>query len=89
LRCSGKIDQQYLDEPTIGLDVVAKSKIRKFIREINREKATTVMLTTHDMNDIQEICDRLIMIDHGKKMFDGTLQLFKQTYSESTIVIVD
>ncbi|TJY41097.1 ATP-binding cassette domain-containing protein [Cohnella pontilimi] len=79
----------YLDEPTIGLDVVAKSKIRKFIREINREKATTVILTTHDMNDIEEICDRLIMIDHGRKMFDGTLHEFKQTYSDSTIVILD
>jgi ABC-2 type transport system ATP-binding protein len=79
----------YLDEPTIGLDVVAKSKIRRFIREVNREKATTVILTTHDMNDIEEICDRLIMIDHGKKMFDGTLHTFKQKYSESTIVIVD
>lgn len=67
----------YLDEPTIGLDVVVKDKIRKFIRQLNGEKKTTVLLTTHDMADIEEICDRIIMIDHGKLMLDKTVDEFK------------
>ena len=70
-------DILYLDEPTIGLDVVVKDKIRKFVRELNREKKTTVILTTHDMADIEEICDRIIMIDHGTLMLDQTLASFK------------
>lgn len=68
----------YLDEPTIGLDVVVKDKIRKFIRELNREKKTTVILTTHDMADIEEICDRIIMIDHGKMILDQSIEEFKR-----------
>ncbi len=68
----------YLDEPTIGLDVVVKDKIRKFVRELNREKKITVMLTTHDMADIEEICDRIIMIDHGKMMLDQSIEEFKK-----------
>lgn len=53
-------DIVYLDEPTIGLDVVAKSRIRKFIKEVNKEKSITVILTTHDMDDIEQICNRII-----------------------------
>jgi ABC-2 type transport system ATP-binding protein len=68
----------YLDEPTIGLDVVVKDKIRKFIRQLNGEKKTTVILTTHDMADIEEICDRIILIDHGKLMLDKTVDEFKK-----------
>lgn len=67
----------YLDEPTIGLDVVVKDKIRKFIRSLNQEKKTTVILTTHDMDDIEEICNRIIMIDHGKLVLDQTIHDFK------------
>ncbi|WP_026891284.1 ABC transporter ATP-binding protein [Lacrimispora aerotolerans] len=67
----------YLDEPTIGLDVVVKDKIRKFIRSLNQEKKTTVILTTHDMDDIEEICNRIIMIDHGKLVLDQTVHDFK------------
>lgn len=67
----------YLDEPTIGLDVVVKDKIRKFIRSLNQEKKTTVILTTHDMDDIEEICNRIIMIDHGKLVIDQTIHDFK------------
>lgn len=59
-------DILYLDEPTIGLDVIAKDQIRKFIRQINAEKNVTVMLTTHDMSDIEQICERLVLIDQGK-----------------------
>ena len=79
----------YLDEPTIGLDVLAKSTIRQFIKTINREKETTVMLTTHDMDDIEEICDRLIMIDQGQILYDGRLDVFKETYSQGHMLIVE
>jgi ABC-2 type transport system ATP-binding protein len=63
----------FLDEPTIGLDVVAKDAVRKFLAEINRERRTTIILTTHDLVDIEEICPRLIMVDEGKLLFDGEL----------------
>ena len=71
----------YLDEPTIGLDVVVKDRIRKFIRELRDEKKTTIMLTTHDMTDIDQICDRIIMIDKGKLLIDEPLSQFKQKYN--------
>lgn len=58
-------DVVYLDEPTIGLDVLAKDNIRAFLREINKEKNTTVLLTTHDMTDIESVCDRLVLINSG------------------------
>ena len=64
----------FLDEPTIGLDVVAKDAVRKFLSEINRERGTTIILTTHDLVDIEEICPRLIMVDDGKLLFDGELK---------------
>lgn len=78
----------YLDEPTIGLDVIAKSRIRSFIRELNKEKNTTVILTTHDMDDIEQICDRLIMIDMGQIIYDGTLDSFKSSYSGEMMITV-
>lgn len=68
----------YLDEPTIGLDVVVKDRIRRFIRELNREKHTTVILTTHDMMDIEEICGRIIMIGRGRMVLDETMERFGQ-----------
>ena len=63
----------FLDEPTIGLDVSAKYALRKFIKEINRVRKTTVILTTHDLGEIQELCERLIIINHGVMMEDGNL----------------
>ena len=63
----------FLDEPTIGLDVDGKYAIRKFIKEINRVKQTTIILTTHDLDDIQELCERLIIINQGKLIEDGPL----------------
>ena len=63
----------FLDEPTIGLDVVAKDAVRKFLSQINRERGTTIILTTHDLQDIEEICPRLIMVDDGRLLFDGKL----------------
>ena len=62
----------FLDEPTIGLDVVAKDRIRRFIRSINHERGVTVILTTHDLGDLQKLCERVMMIDHGKLLFDGS-----------------
>lgn len=78
----------YLDEPTIGLDVVAKSRIRTFIREVNKEKGTTVILTTHDMDDIEQICSRIILIDRGSIMYDGTLSDFKSGFSRGHLLSV-
>jgi ABC-2 type transport system ATP-binding protein len=69
----------FLDEPTIGLDVVAKDAVRKFLAEINRERGTTIILTTHDLVDIEEICPRLIMVDDGKLLFDGELKHLRAT----------
>ena len=68
----------FLDEPTIGLDVVAKDHIREFLKEINRTERTTVLLTTHDLSDIEELCRRIIIIDKGKILFDGQLAQMKQ-----------
>jgi len=79
----------YLDEPTIGLDIVAKSRIRKFIKQINAERKITLMLTTHDMDDIEQICDRIIMIDKGKLLYNNTLSGFKAFYGgEYKITVV-
>jgi ABC-2 type transport system ATP-binding protein len=64
----------FLDEPTIGLDVVAKDRIRAFLKEINRTLKTTILLTTHDLSDIEELCRRIVIIDHGKLIYDGTLE---------------
>lgn len=71
----------FLDEPTIGLDVVAKEKIREFIRYINEKEKTTIIFTTHDMQDIEKVCDRLIIIDKGKKIYDGSIEQIKNKYA--------
>ncbi|MEY2232227.1 MULTISPECIES: ABC transporter ATP-binding protein [Streptomyces] len=63
----------YLDEPTIGLDVVSKAKVRGFLRQLNEELGTTVLLTTHDLQDIEQLCARVMVIDHGRLMYDGPL----------------
>lgn len=68
----------FLDEPTIGLDVVAKDHIRQFLRTINRDFRTTVLLTTHDLDDIEELCRRIMIIDHGRVLYDGPLDHLKQ-----------
>ena len=68
----------FLDEPTIGLDVVAKDHIRQFLRAINERYRTTVLLTTHDLDDIEELCRRIMIIDHGRLLYDGPLSLLKQ-----------
>ena len=63
----------FLDEPTIGLDAVSKLNMRAFVKEMNRKDGTTVLLTTHDMDDVESLCDRMMLIGHGKKLMDGTV----------------
>lgn len=75
----------YLDEPTIGLDVLVKENIRNFIKEINKEKNTTVILTTHDLKDIEDVCDRIILLDKGQIIYDGEKQKFKEIYGNKII----
>ena len=75
----------YLDEPTIGLDVLVKERIRAFIKEINKEKNTTVILTTHDLKDIEDVCDRIILLDKGQIIYDGEKEKFKETYGKQVI----
>lgn len=70
----------FLDEPTIGLDVVVKDNIRKAIAEINKNEKTTIILTTHDLSDIELLCKRIVMIDKGKKVYDGALDSMKEKY---------
>ena len=79
----------YLDEPTIGLDIVVKDNIRNAIKEINEKYNTTVVLTTHDIGDIEELCDRIIIIDSGKKIYDGSLEDLLNTYGTHRKVILE
>ncbi len=72
----------FLDEPTIGLDVVVKENIRSAIRKINEEEGTTVILTTHDLSDIELLCERIVMIDKGRKVFDGGLSKLKGEFGQ-------
>ena len=78
----------YLDEPTIGLDVVSKGRLREFLRALNAERSTTLLLTTHDLQDIEALCDRVIVIDHGTSVYDGSLAgLHAQGGSTRTLVV--
>lgn len=76
----------YLDEPTIGLDVVVKESVRKAIKNINEKYGTTIILTTHDLNDIEELCNRIIIIDKGKKIYDGELEGVKEQFGYLTTI---
>ena len=73
----------FLDEPTIGLDVVVKQSIREFVRRINRDRGVTIILTTHDLRDIEELCSRVVIIDKGKSVFDGTLDKLRSMALDS------
>ncbi len=72
----------YLDEPTIGLDLIVKERIREFIKEQNRQNGTTVILTTHDLGDIEELCQRVMIIDSGRLLFDGPLSKIKERFGK-------
>lgn len=79
-------DIVFFDEPTIGLDVVAKEKIREFIKIMNETENTTIIFTTHDMQDIEKVCNRLIIIDSGKKVYDGRIDEIKSKYANSKTI---
>ncbi len=75
----------FLDEPTIGLDVVAKDRLRDFVKDVNRKNGTTFIVTTHDMGDIEKLCKRVIIINHGRIVYDGLLDKIKRYYINKKI----
>jgi len=77
----------YLDEPTIGLDVAVKERIREFVKKMNRERDTTVMLTTHDIGDIEDLCDRVVVLDEGQKIYDGQLDALVDRFTSRRLVL--
>jgi ABC-2 type transport system ATP-binding protein len=79
----------FLDEPTIGLDVVAKERVREFLTKLNRERGVTVLLTTHDLADIERLCSRILMIDHGRLIYDGTVDDLIERYGTERTLVVD
>ncbi|WP_405068624.1 ATP-binding cassette domain-containing protein [Kribbella sp. NBC_01510] len=79
----------YLDEPTIGLDVISKARLREFLAEVNAERRTTVILTTHDLDDIEALCTRVMVIDHGHQIYDGTLAGLRAGQSAPRTLVVD
>ncbi len=78
-----------LDEPTIGLDVVSKFAVREFLTETNRERGTTVLLTTHDLDDVEQLCRRMLIIDRGRVVLDGSVDGFKDEHGTDRTLIVD
>lgn len=79
----------YLDEPTIGLDLIAKDNVRKFLKMINATRDVTIVLTTHDMDDIEALCDRIIIIDQGKIAYDGAMERLKNEHMRHKILEVE
>jgi ABC-2 type transport system ATP-binding protein len=79
----------YLDEPTIGLDVVSKGRLRDFLRTLNAERGTTLLLTTHDLQDIEALCRRVVVIDHGTAVYDGSLAGLHQQGGSTRTLVVD
>jgi ABC-2 type transport system ATP-binding protein len=79
----------FLDEPTIGLDVVAKERVREFLVDVNRERDVTVLLTTHDLSDIERLCNRILMIDRGRLIYDGSVDDLLARYGGERTLVVD
>ncbi|MGL1893889.1 MAG: ATP-binding cassette domain-containing protein [Spirochaetaceae bacterium] len=79
----------FLDEPTIGLDATSKQTVREFIKELNQKHGTTVILTTHDMDDIEALCSRVMVIDHGTLAFDGSLSNLRKRVHNKKRIIAD
>jgi len=77
-----------LDEPTIGLDIIAKQKIRELIKELNKNDGVTILLTSHDVQDIERLCKRVVIINHGKIVYDGDLEQLNKKYLKNKIVSV-
>lgn len=82
-------DLVILDEPTIGLDVLSKQRLREFLIEERREHGTTLLLTTHDMGDVERLCDRILVLDHGRLAYDGTLPGLAATVGAQRVLVVD
>ena len=82
-------DILFLDEPTIGVDVVAKDRFRSFLRQLNEERQVTVLLTTHDLSDIEKICERLMIIDTGRIIYDGAIADLKKRFTPYRVLVVD
>jgi ABC-2 type transport system ATP-binding protein len=82
-------DILYLDEPTIGLDVVVKERIREFILEVNKKRNTTVILATHDMSDIERLSSRVMVINSGKLVYDGNLDTLKRRYGSEEMIVAE
>lgn len=78
----------FLDEPTLGLDVVSQQAIREFLRQLHDEEGTTVLLTSHYMQDVQALCDRVIVINHGEKIFDDTLDALGKTFGDRRRIVL-
>lgn len=78
----------FLDEPTIGLDIVVKKKMRELIRKINKEEDTTIILTSHDINDVEKICKRVIIINEGKIVYDGLMKKVKEEYLNKKVITI-
>jgi len=76
----------FLDEPTIGLDIVSKKNIRIFLRDIQKHFGTTLLLTSHDMDDVEKVCDRVVVINHGQKIYDNTLDSLTANYRKERVV---
>ena len=79
----------YLDEPTIGLDIIAKDHVRKFLRRVNEERGTTIVLTTHDMDDIEALCGRIMILDEGRLVYDGPTGQLKRDYARERLLEVE
>ncbi|HEX3033107.1 MAG TPA: ATP-binding cassette domain-containing protein [Bacillota bacterium] len=79
----------FLDEPTIGLDVLAKAKIRQFLQEINDRQGTTILLTTHDLGDIEALCNRVAIVDQGSKVYDGSLEELRRQYGSEGLLSLE
>lgn len=79
----------FLDEPTVGVDVVAKERIRGFIKKLNKERGVTVVLTTHDVRDVEELCNRIIIIDKGEHIYEGSVNKLKKDYITHKELIVE
>lgn len=78
-----------LDEPTIGLDIVSKQAVRDFLAALNQERGTTVLLTTHDLDDVEALCERMLIIDHGQVIHDGRVDHFKTSFGTERTVVVE